>query len=334
MKVFKLDPIPGTEGKGSHRPTLHGKSFGYQVLGFGSGGGAQPVEMDYLMMGGGGGGAPWPGGGAGAGGYRTSYPGGTKLGIEDGTAIVIGAGAPGLSGTTVRGVVSSIGTTESAGGGGGGGPATGDPGLGITPVWYQDGGCGGGGNQHQDSSTKSNAPDPYWGMGNFPPVSPSQGFTGASAGANPSSSGMWGGSGGGGAGAHGVRCPGPSPGGAGGAGAANSITGSPVTRGGGGGGGVYGVGAPGGAGGSGGGGAGAPRGAQGTAGSANQGGGGGGGSAPGANGGAGGSGVVYLRVPAATAPGTLSVTPGTNSVATLPPGDKVCTFTITGTIVF
>ena len=47
-----------------------------------------------------------------------------------------------------------------------------------------------------------------------------------------------------------------------------------------------------------------------------------------------GTGVVFLRVPAADAPATLSVTPGTNSVATLGPGDKVCTFTVSGTVVF
>ena len=43
-----------------------GKSFGYQVLGFGSGGGARaPYEIDWLVVAGGGGGA---GGGAGGGG--------------------------------------------------------------------------------------------------------------------------------------------------------------------------------------------------------------------------------------------------------------------------
>ena len=51
-------------------------SFGYRILGFGSGGaGAQPVNADYLVIaGGGGGGASGPGapavapGGAGGGG--------------------------------------------------------------------------------------------------------------------------------------------------------------------------------------------------------------------------------------------------------------------------
>ena len=85
----------------------------------------------------------------------------------------------------------------------------------------------------------------------------------------------------------------------------------------------------------GGGGAAGPRGSGGTPGGANQGGGGGGGSDPPQTGGTGGTGVVFLRVPAATAPAGLSVTPGTNSVSTLSPsGDKLCTFTVSGTIVF
>ena len=42
----------------------------------------------------------------------------------------------------------------------------------------------------------------------------------------------------------------------------------------------------------------------------------------------GGSGVVILRSPSDT---DITVTPGTNSVATLPSGEKVATFTVTGT---
>ena len=44
-------------------------SFGYQILGFGSGGGAPPVDVDYLVVAGGGAGTY---GGGGAGGYRAS----------------------------------------------------------------------------------------------------------------------------------------------------------------------------------------------------------------------------------------------------------------------
>ena len=53
-------------------------SFGYKILGFGSGGPSfgAPVTMDYLCIAGGGAGGSKAGtgaGGAGAGGYRNSY---------------------------------------------------------------------------------------------------------------------------------------------------------------------------------------------------------------------------------------------------------------------
>ena len=52
-------------------------SFGYQILGFGSGGGfGAPVSMDFLVIAGGGNGGSQGGvaaGGASAGGYRNSY---------------------------------------------------------------------------------------------------------------------------------------------------------------------------------------------------------------------------------------------------------------------
>ena len=326
-----------TSGKGSTNIQARRiKGFGYQVLGFGSGGGGGPVEMDYLLIGSGGGGQPWPGGGAGSGGYRTSFPGGTQLPVEDGAVITIGVGSPGTAGQ-MRGALTSVGAFEAAGGGSGGGPTTGDAPLSPSPIWYQDGGCGGGGGHNQNSAARVPAvPAPWWGMGNLPAssgdVNPIQGYNGMAPKDTPSGPSPAG-SGGGGAGGGGNRNLGQSPGGPGGAGTANSITGSPVTRGGGGGGGVYHPG-PGGSGGSGGGGAGGPRGASGSPGGANQGGGGGGGSAPSATGGTGGTGVVFLRVPSATAPATLSVTPGTNSVSTLGPGDKLCTFTVSGTVVF
>ena len=310
------------------------KGFGYQVLGFGSGSGAGPVEMDYLLIGSGGGGSPWPGGGGGGGGYRTSFPGGTKLPVNDGEVITIGTGAPGTSGQ-MRGQVTQVGSFEAEGGGSGGGPTTGDPLLSPGPIWYQDGGSGGGGPHNAASSARVPVvPAPYWGMGNLPPVSPSQGNNGSAPRDTPASGGAPAGSGGGGAGGHGNRQPGAPQGGPGGSGATNSIDGTPTTRAGGGGGGVYTGGGTGGGAGPGGGGAGGPRPNQGSPGGANQGGGGGGGSAPGALGGTGGTGTVFLRVPAATAPATLTVTPGTNSVATLGPGDKVCHFTVSGTVVF
>ncbi len=69
-----------TSGKNTKNIQIRkGKTmFGYNVLGFGSGGGSKTLDVDYLVLGAGGGGAPWPGGGGGAGGFRTSYPGGTK----------------------------------------------------------------------------------------------------------------------------------------------------------------------------------------------------------------------------------------------------------------
>ena len=54
-------------------------AFGYTILGFGSGGSAfSPYDADYLIVAGGGAAGPTPGGGGGAGGYRSSFPRGTK----------------------------------------------------------------------------------------------------------------------------------------------------------------------------------------------------------------------------------------------------------------
>jgi hypothetical protein len=70
-----------------------------------------------------------------------------------------------------------------------------------------------------------------------------------------------------------------------------------------------------------------------TAGTVNTGGGGGGqGGAPSNVGGAGGSGIVIVRAPGNA---TFNVSPGTNTVTTLPApagGCKVATFTVSGTL--
>ena len=50
-------------------------------------------------------------------------------------------------------------------------------------------------------------------------------------------------------------------------------------------------------------------------------------------GGGGGDGIVILRIASADAPGDLSVSPGTNSIAT-DGSDKVLTFTVDGTVSF
>ena len=69
-----------TSGKNtSNIQSRKGKSFGYQVLGFGAGGSLPDYDIDFLVVGGGGGGGKGVnasyregGGGGGAGGYRTS----------------------------------------------------------------------------------------------------------------------------------------------------------------------------------------------------------------------------------------------------------------------
>ncbi len=72
-------------------------AFGYTILGFGSGGSAfSPYDADYLIVAGGGAAGPTPGGGGGAGGYRTSFPGGTKITLDAAAiSITVGAGGSG-----------------------------------------------------------------------------------------------------------------------------------------------------------------------------------------------------------------------------------------------
>ena len=66
--------------------------FGYQVLGFGAGGGAGPYTIECLVVAGGGSSQNNDGGGGGGGGMRTS----TTLELTPGTVYTttIGAGAP------------------------------------------------------------------------------------------------------------------------------------------------------------------------------------------------------------------------------------------------
>ena len=310
-----------TDGKNSkNTQSRRGKSFGYQVLGFGAGGSAGPVEVDYLVLAGGGAGGRQYGGGGGAGGYRTSFPCGTKIELDSGdNDVVVGAGGaestndclPGPNGSD-----SSVGCITSAGGGGGGSQATGSsPTAGI-------GGSGGGG-----------AYATCLGAGNTPSTSPVQGYPGGAGNGAP----YYVSGGGGGASVAGTAALDtiPRQAGPGGNGLANSITASSVTRGGGGGGGGGGcAGQPytGGAGGSGGGGTGKTETIE--AGDAALGGGGGGSSGtPAVNGAAGGSGTVIVRIASADAPAGVSVSPGTNSLATdSPTGDKIATFTVTGVL--
>ena len=272
--------------------------------------------VSYLVVGGGGGGGTGMGGGGGAGGFRefkspvTPYtaspldgnPGGTSISITAPAAFPItvggggagGAGSPGVARCGHRGVPSIFSTVTSTGGGGGGG---------NSPYACFQGPGGSGGAAVYNSLIKSPTTG---GVGNTPPVSPSQGFPGGN-GSNPVGAGNPSGppcaattsGGGGGATEAGQNnYPRPSPAaGKGGDGATTSINATPTVYAGGGGGVFNTSGGPG-PGGTGGGGAGAPGpsggGAVGVAGSCNTGGGGGASGDPAAAGN-GGSGIVIIR---------------------------------------
>ena len=263
-------------------------------------------KADYLVLAGGGsGGWQYHGAGGGAGGYRESkcttvsgcwtaspIASATSLSITPGAyPITVGAGGAestcGVCGGQNNGVPSIFSTITSTGGGGGGSQA-GSP----TPISYgKPGGSGGGGAHGPPTGPYT----PYIGIGNTPPVSPSQGSSGGPYSGPPGEAGGGGGSSTGGCGTGGT----PSAGGPGGAGVTSDITGTPTARGGGGGGaGYY---SPGGSGGTGGGGTGTTGAtSNGTAGTAQLGGGGGGGERsptghPSCSGWAGGSGIVVIR---------------------------------------
>jgi hypothetical protein len=263
---------------------------------------AGSTTVDYLTIAGGGGGggscsapADSEGGGGGAGGYRESVPSPaawsasplastTSLPVSvTGYPITVGAGGAGSAVSSARGVSGSpsIFSTITSTGGGGGGSRNAPDG---SPIRIGvPGGSGGGAGQADDVPTQS-----FFGAGNTPPVSPSQGNPGGKS-AFPSSPGSAGGGGGGGAGgAGGDSTPGPSVGGAGGSGTTSSINATPTARAGGGGG----AGTTGGTATSGGGNGNTTT-SGGGAGTVNTGG-GGGGSGPG-GGGTGGSGIVVIR---------------------------------------
>jgi hypothetical protein len=259
-------------------------------------------SVEYLVVAGGAGGASWGasagGGGGGAGGYRTNYPSPTTTGLPVTATtypITIGGGGgggsnlptgsnPGSSGSN-----SVFSTITSAGGGGGGSYPTLAP-AGPMGVGVPGGSGGGGGGSIRVTEG---------GVGNSPPVSPSQGNPGGVG----SGQANYGAGGGGGAGATGSGNPATSDGQAGGGGTSNLISGSSVTYAGGGGGAGGDPGGGPGAAGSGGGGTGGsntPGSQNGTAGTTNRGGGGGGGGSRGSapisgSGGTGGSGIVVIR---------------------------------------
>ena len=247
-----------------------------------------PNSVDYLVVAGGGSGgrgSDRANGGGGAGGFRVAEPGNPKTGTPVTASVqtypvTVGAGGVANPGPN-RGGNSSIFSITSTGGGSGGNRS------GPNDA-YKPGGSGAG-ESHQDD-------DNIAGVGNTPPVSPSQGFPGGTGYDSGNASSVFGGGGGGGASAAGGNSP-NNRSGHGGAGHPSGITGATVIYAGGGGGGSqpnnnnY----PGGNGGPGGGGAGAGTGqSTGVNGTDGLGGGGGGGESSGTAGN-GGSGVVIVR---------------------------------------
>jgi len=310
-------------------------------------GGLAPVDIDYLIIAGGAGGGAARGGGGGAGGYRTSFPGGTQLTLEGGASytITVGAGGTGRTNpvapypisdnTGVSGNPSSFehsaGTLSSTGGGAERWPVT------YMPAPNQAGANGGSG-----GGAQGRFPEPA-GTGNAGGYTPSEGNPGGSS--SGGGGNIYAGGGGGGASASGTPNPSATVGGNGGNGSPSTITGSDATRAGGGGGGVgTGLQGPqpstGGTGGSGGGGNGgivSPTEYAGTPATVNTGSGGGGSGyfetplgeiTPGLSGN-GGSGVIIIRGPADA---KFTVSPGTNTVTTAPGGEKIATFTVSGTL--
>ena len=324
----KLNQPLTVEGKNSNkRKSTRGKSFGYQVLGFGAGssasfieatggtvtedgdfkihtftgpgtfcvsGAGADAEVDYMVIAGGGAGGNWAGGGGGAGGFRESH-----------NACVSGPYTASPLATPTSLPVSVQGYPITIGGGGSGGPyQTGSdhtPGANsiFSSITSAGGGRGRGAFQPDVGSGGSGGGANGLnssGSGNTPPVSPPQGNPGSPGQPGPNSTHT--GGGGGGAQAAGTQGTGTQSG-PGGNGTATGISGSDVTRAGGGGSGANSQSA--GAGGPGGGGAGSGNSAA-TPGTANTGGGGGGGGGTNQNpppspapSGNGGSGVVIIR---------------------------------------
>lgn len=325
-------PILGSRGAAS------AGGFGQRQGGFGG-----PVSMDFLVIAGGGNGGSKGGvgaGGGGAGGYRNSYasensgrnsPTESNIEPRKGETLTITVGAGGSTsfptetsdlGGDDSSIVGETGVDITSIGGGRGYGTTYTPPTSYTQA--QNGGSGGGAySPGQDGSTGA-------GTGTA-----GQGFDGGN---QPRSNPLYYSNAGGGGAGGAVSVGGyPSPGGAG---LASSITGTPVTRGGGGGGGKYKAPSNPNNGGSGGGGNGGhgnpPQGiTQATSGSVNTGGGGGGSGggdpapygAPRWQGGNGGSGIVILRLPTADYSG---VTTGSPTVTT-DGSDTILTYTGSGT---
>ena len=287
-------------------------------------GGTNPsIGLDYLVVAGGGGSANDYGAGGGAGGYRTSFPGGTKVFLKTGpNAITVGGGGAAAAcgaNVSVSGTDSQAGYIFTSGGGYGGM----QNGPGRSGVQAGGSGGSGGGGALVPPGCAANG-----GTGNVVTTSPVQGYNGGRGTFSPGNGASGGGGGAGEVGAAGTSS-GSGNGGRGGAGLPNSITGSAVSYAGGGGGAgedAAGAASPCGTGGAGG----TPGGTTtGTAGTINRGGGAGGGSS--GAGALGGSGIVILRIATACKPGSFAVAPGTNTTA-VDGSCTVATFTVSGTL--
>ena len=140
----KIDTPLITQGKGhKNQKSSRGKMFGYQVLGFGSGGAVKlnDVGIDILLVaGGGGGGGEATGAGGGGGVVLIPAPNGTELlNLNVANDIVIGGGGaggtppPANAETGVDSTIDSVagqliakgGGRNSNPGGSGGGPPRG-----------------------------------------------------------------------------------------------------------------------------------------------------------------------------------------------------------------
>jgi len=310
MRDDKLNDLLklGATGKSSNNSqSSKRKSFGYQILGFGSGGAGGPIciAFDYLIAGGGGGGshAHGPGGG-GAGGVRTSFStpcSAITLNTDCGPiAVTIAAG--GAKAGSFDGTGSTGGTSSM---------------FNCKPVAIPMGGGGGGGGRRNPGAPSSCGSGGGAGCNHAFPVQ--AGGNGGSFGNNgaPSQSPCFVGGGGGGACAAATSANG-------GNGKQISITGSSVNYGCGGGASAH----PSGGAGTGGRGDGGDGGNGSDLPTANQAGGGGGNGAP-----AGATGVVILRFPTACKPAGMSITPGDNTITTTG-CCTLLTFTVSGSASF
>lgn len=163
----KIDSPLVIDGKNQNKKrSTRGRSFGYNILGFGSGGSAPTIR--FLVVGGGGGGGygnPGSGGGgAGAGGFRTredAYPAPGQT-----ITVTVGGGGAGSNGgnpynagqqSAVQGAGFTIASAGGAGGAGGGNALNG-----------ADGASGSGNSTFGGTA----------GQGNVPSTDPPQGFDG------------------------------------------------------------------------------------------------------------------------------------------------------------